>query len=348
MPMTFRKAVGQFWDWFPTVSEKYEGMLIDQRGQDVVAEVQEKMHELIPSMCWVFGSESVGHSFTLTGEGQIAKQLLAEYWLSQAVDVPGWQFFASKQAPSSPEQVGGFAIGVGDNLEVDCERFVVSTQVDEEHECIDIHLWHPTFEQLSQEHHYQISFIFLDELLGEFGTQMWIGDIHVAPFDDDANVKPMVELPAFIKSASEYHKWEKLSPLESYSVYEMQEQAEFPRGDTVFGSTCIQPILSELLSGGGKLSEDPTDGAGAEFAYVAVDRSVFPEGQEIDVRENIENTIDEALRKAGSGRSLGGAFGLERCYIDFLLFDGAASRTIVEEQLKQLQLGPVASLVTFL
>ena len=347
MVKTFRDGVLKFWEWFPTVADNFASMLDDQKGEKVVAEVRKNVNKWMPSMCWVFGPEPDGHSFTLTGEGVEAMQLLAEFWLTQAVEVPGWRFYSSKQ-PSTPEAVGNFSIQVGENLEVDCERFMVATSVDEENERIHLQAWHPTYARLGEEHHMQILFINLDELLGEFGTQTWIGEMKIEPIPESENAKPLIELPAFIKSVSDYHKWEKLSPLETYSVYESPEPQDFPRGDTLFGSTCIQHTLFAMLNEGGKLSEDPCRGAGAEFVYVAVDRSVFPEGQEVEVRANIEETIDESLRKVGSGRSLGGAFGIERCYIDFLLFDGKSSRKIVEEQLKQLQLSSLSTIEPFL
>ena len=337
MADTFREGVMEFWKWFPTVAKQYAELLDSQQSEEVVAAVTEKVGDLMPGMCWVFGREDSGHSFTLTGEGQLAKQLLAEFWLTRAVDVPGWQFFGSKQ-PTPVEQADSFAIRVGPDADVDCSGFVVRTDVDEDAERIHIKAWHPTYADLPEEHHMQILFIFLDELLGEFGTQTWIGGIEIEPVESGEHTRPLSELPAFIESVSKYHQWEKLSPLESYTGYEAPDQYDFPRGDTLFGTTCIQNILFDLLNQEGKLSEDPLDGAGAEFIYVAIDRSVFPDGQEVDVRSNIEDTIDEALQQAGSGRSLGGAFGVERCYVDFLLFDGENSRQIVQEQLQQLQL----------
>jgi hypothetical protein len=79
----------------------------------------------------------------------------------------------------------------------------------------------------------------------------------------------------------------------------------------------------------GQLEEDPLEGTGALFAYLAIDGSVFPDGRQSEVRGRIEDAVDEALTTAASGRTLGGAYGFQQSYIDLVLFDGAGSRKTV-------------------
>lgn len=334
---TFRQRVQEFWDWFPTIAGRYGELLQNQQGDQVVPEMNEQMEALLPSLSWVFGNEQEGHSFTLTGEGQIGKQLLTEFWLSQSVDVAGWTFFGSRQ-PSAPESLKDMAIGISEQEQVDAKTFLIRTAVDDEAEIIHITAWHPAFEQLDEEHHAPILFIFLDEALGEFGTQTWLGEIDIAPVTAGNDTRSLADLPQFIESVSRYHEWEKLSPLESYTGYEIREPSNSPRGDTLFGTTCVPYLIFEFLENDGRLPEDPLEGTGAEFTYIAVDGSVFPDGEQVDVRSNIEDTIDDVLRTQSAGRSLGGAFGIDESYIEFLLFDGENSRRIIQDTLTELQL----------
>ncbi|MBC8291328.1 MAG: hypothetical protein H8E37_13585 [Planctomycetes bacterium] len=350
----YRERVAEFWDWFPTVAAEFATQLENDQSDRVVPEVQKRMNSLMPGLSWVFGPGpggvgEKGHSFTVTGEGQIARQLLAEFWLSQQLNVSGWTFYGSRQ-PSSEEFLQNMAIGFGDNDQVDADTFLIRTEVDEEAEAIHIAAWHPAFDQLDEEHHGQILFIFLDEALGEFGTQTWIGNIEIEPVSEGKNTRPLAELPRFIDSVAEYHKWEKLSPLESYTGYQADEDAELsesPRGDTIVGTTCIPNVIFEFLENEGQLSEDPLEGTGAEFVYIAVDGSVFPDGDQVDVRSNIEDTINEALAKESSGRSLGGAFGAGESYVEFLLFDSENGRRIIEDTLQDLQLGGRSRIESF-
>lgn len=335
---TFREGVAEFWSWFPTVADSFTQLLENEQGDQVVARVSRKMEKTLPTLSWVFGGGEVrGHSFTVTGEGQIAKQLLAEFWLSQSVDVPGWEFYGSRQ-PSPPDSIRNMAIQISEQDNVDAETFLIRTTVDEEEEVIHIVAWHPAFELLPEEHHANILFIFLDEALGEFGTQTWIGGIEIEPVTAGNDTRSLADFPKFLDSVRAYHRWEKLSPLESYTGYEAKEQSPGPRGDTIVGTTCVANLIFEFLEGNGRLSEDPLAGTGAEFVYIAVDGSVFPDGSEVDVRSNIEDTIDEALRKESCGRSLGGAFGIDQSYVEFLLFDSEEGRRIISNTLQNLQL----------
>ena len=344
---TFKQRVAEFWQWYPTVAERFFETIERGECESLADEVSEFMDQALPDMSWVFGpGENGGHSFTLSGEGHKPKQLLAEYWRSQAPELPHWTFHASRQ-PTTPEQLKNIAIAVGDGDQVDAESFLLKTAVDEEAQLIHLTAWHPALAELPEEHHYQILFLLLDEALGEFGVQTWLGELKIEPFEAGEATQTIATLPAFIDQVEQYHQWEKLPPLQSYALYEAPEQHDFPRGDTVVGTTCIADLVFDLLENGGRLAEDPLPGLGAEFAYVAIDGSVFPDGQQSDVRGNIEDALSDALQSEQAGRTLGGAFGAGHSYIDLLLLDGENSRRIVELTLDKLQLRGKAELRTF-
>jgi hypothetical protein len=347
IPATFKERVTAFWDWYVQVADRFFQTIERGRCEDLVAEVGGFMDETLPHLAWVFGpGENGGHSFTVSGEGVVPMQLLAEYWCSRGPGIPNWTFYGSRQ-PSPPERLKDFAIRVGAHDQVDFETMLTRTAVDEEAQAIHLSAWHPAFERLPDEHHLQILFLLLDEALGEFGTEMWLGQIQVDRIVPGKDTRPLVELPAFVQQVNDYYEWDKLPPLRSYSLYEVSEQSESRRGDTVVGTTCIPNVIFEFLEHDGELPEDPLEGTGAEFAYVAVDGSVFPEGGQTEVRGNIEDALAEALESEQSGRTLGGAFGIDESYIDLILFDGERSRQIVSETLNGLQLGGRSRLESF-
>lgn len=344
---TFKTRVAKFWKWFPDVAKRFEVAVAADDPQAVVAEVSEFMAENLPGLSWALGRGETGdNAFTLTGEGQVPKQLLAEYWHLQAVELPGWTFYASRQ-PSSPETLKDVAIGVSDEEQIDAANFLIKTSVDEESEQIDITAWHPVLEKVPEEHHFQILFLLLDEALGEFGVQTWLGELKVEPITDTNGTRSLLELPRFIEQVNNYHQWEKFPPLETYSTYEVPEQVSGPRGDTVVGSSCIPEVIFDYIENGGHTSENPLEDTGAEFVYVAIDGEVFPDGDEVDARSSIEDELDEALETALSGRTVGGATGISQSYIDLLIYDGDHSREIIELTLERLQLANRFKLVNF-
>ncbi|MCC6509599.1 MAG: hypothetical protein IT423_10855 [Pirellulaceae bacterium] len=334
---TFKTRVEQFWSWFPEVAKRFEAALAADDPQPVVSEVSNYMATNMPGLSWALGrGEGDLHAFTLTGEGMIPKQLLAEYWHSRAIEMPGWVFHASRQ-PSSYETLKDVAIGVTDQEQVDAANFLIKTSIDEENEVIDLVAWHPSLVNVPEEHHFQILFLLLDEALGEFGVQTWLGELTVEPITDMTNTRNLLELPKFIQQVSNYHEWEKFPPLETYSTYEVPEQVSGPRGDTVVGNSCVPDLVFEYIENEGELSDDPLEDTGAEFVYISLDGAVFVEGDEVDARSNIEDELDTALAENLSGRTIGGATGVQHSYIDLLLFDGARSREIIEQILQRLQ-----------
>ena len=297
-----------FWDWFPGVADRFLEMIEAGRCQDLTTEVGDFMQNTLPHLSWVFGpGENGGQSFTVTGEGQVAKQLLAEYWHSRKVAIPHWTFYGSRQ-PTPAENLNNIAIALGEQEQVDVESLILKTSVDDQSQTIDIVAWHPALERVPQEHHYQILFLLLDEVLGEFGTQTWLGNIGIEPIAPHEKHRSLAELPDFIQQVSNYHKWDKLPPIRSYSVYEVSSQTTSRRGDTLVGTTSIPNIICEFLKHDGTLPEDPFEGTGAELAYVAMDSSVLPEGGQSEARGKIEDALSDALEKEWSGRTLGGDF----------------------------------------
>ncbi len=338
MQSIFKQRVSEFWSWYAEVADRFRQTIDAGECASLADEVGEFVDSKLPGFGWVFGpGENGGHSFTLTGDGQVAKQLLTRYWLAAAPEIPTWTFYASRQA-TPIEKLKTSSIRVSESASVDVGTFLVRTEVDEENEQIDIVAWHPAYDSVPSEHHLMILFVLLDEALGEFGTEMWLGEIKIEKFEPDPKTRTIADLPEFIARMNNYHQWQKLPPLDSYSVYRMTEQTDGPRGDTAVGSSVIAEIVFDYIENGGKLDEDPIAGTGAELIYVAIDGDVFPDGQQADVRGRIDDALSEALEKHASGETLGGAFGLSESYIELLLVDGEASREIVKRTLADLQL----------
>ena len=336
--LTFKERTAEFWRWYQEVAERFYNTIEQNACGELVEEVSDAVHRWTPGLAWVFGpGKDGGHSFTLSGEGVKPLQLLTDYWRRQAPEIPHWTFYSSRQ-PTPPELLKDFAINIQDEEQVDTEGFLLKTSVVEETEVLDVVAWHPTLEIVPEEHHLQLLFLLLDEALGEFGVQTWLGDIKVEPFTPEESTKRLLELPEFIQQIEQYYQWRKIPPLESCSLYELPRTLNARRGDTVVGATTIPNVVFDFLENDGKLPENPYEELGAEFAYVALDGALFPKGKQREVRGEFEDAIGEALEAEQSGQVLGGAFGTSESYIDLLLLDGERSRRLVTEKLEKLQL----------
>jgi len=341
---TFKTRVATFWNWFSQCADRFYQTIEAGNCPDLEPEVSQTVRHLFPGFAWVFGpgADGVGHSFTLSAEGDANRQFLTSFWLANAPEINGWTFYSTRQ-PSDIEsehaiQVDEFEIAAGDVL--------IDAQLDEENERIDIKAWHPSFVHWDQNKQYSILFIWLDEALGETGTQSWIGEIEISP-DISENGIPVTALKEFVASIELEYGWKKFPPDETYSTYQLPNPSQdFPRADTIAGSTCNMNLVSDYFSSQGQM-EDPLEETGAQFIYLTINPAIFPEGQQVEFRGQIEDALEDVLRSNFSGRVFGGALGMSAAYIDLVIFDGGESLRLIDQAMHQQQLSDQYSVEPF-
>src|SRR6266403_1272916 len=290
--LTFKTRVERFWEWYGKSAPRFYQTIEDGKCESLAGEFTSKVGEFFPGFAWVFGpgKGGQGHTFTLSGEGVLHRQLLAMYWLSRAPSLPGWTFHASRQ----PGRIDGVRMEIGGH-DFDPLEFWITPVINPESEKMDITVWHPAFPHLSERDRFSPLFLFLDEVLGEFGTGQWIGEIKL----DDQHLPdaiPLKELHEFIKKVATEKGWKKLPPGEAAVGYRCKEQHNrFARGDIIVGSTTHPKLTNEYLQADGELQNPLTD-TGADYIFVSFDVHILPEGKQSVARGAIEDALDQALK----------------------------------------------------
>jgi hypothetical protein len=339
---TFNERVTAFWKWFEEVAPRFYATIEDGKCADLTDETSAMVDKFLPGFSWVYGpgANGSGHSFTLTGEGDIHRQLLALHWLSQAPVIEGWTFHAARQ----PGEIKGHVIEMHD-LRFDPKEIWVTPTVDEENEKIDLTIWHPAWERLEDRQKYSITFIFLDEALGEYGTGWWIGEIALSKAHLSKSF-PLEELAAFVNSTSRKQEWKKFPPGESWTLYSAEEvDNDFPRSDISTLSTAVPKLFQQYMNAKGKL-EDPLGGTGADYVYVSITKDYFPQGGEVAKRGELEDALTATLEQLSAGRVVSGAFSAERAYIDLLVYDGKRSLDAIQKTLRAQNV-PAGTMIEF-
>jgi len=332
--LTFKTRVQRFWEWYSEVAPHLYKTIEAKKCDDLATTVSAKVGELLPGFAWVFGpgANGKGHSFTLTGEGVLHQQMLAMFWHSQAPALSGWTFYYARQ----PGSIEGIRMDKANKVFNPLE-FWITTTLNSESEKIDLVVWHPLFGEMPEKDRYTVLFLFLDEALGEFGTQQWIGEIKL---NDQklADSMPLHELNLFLKQVEGETGWKKFPPGESWVGYQMkQPNKQFLRGDVIAGSTTNYQLIEEYLDAEGELP-DPLAGTGADYVFISFDAKFLPDGKQSEARGIIEDALAEALKSDSNGRLLGGAFGTQNAYIDLLVFDDSNSLETVLRVLKDQNL----------
>jgi hypothetical protein len=334
-PLSLKERVAEFWKWFSANAERFHATIQDKKCAELQPETTEAMKKWMGDMSWVYGpgENMTGHSLTLTGEGFLPKQFVAEYWASRAPKLKGWTFYSSRQ-PSEADG-WGFKIHLRDsNEDFKPIEFWVFPYVNEDEEKIDIKVWHPSIHRLPENTRFMALFLILDELLCEHGTQNWIGEIKFSEEHLKKSI-PISELPELIQTLEREHGWKKYPPTDTYSSYELKPQAnEWLRSDTFAGTTRYFGLLRQYFNAEGPC-EHPFPGVGLDYVFISIARSYFPKGDEVNARGIIEDDILAALEAEGAGISLGGASGHENLYLDFAIYDGERSIEIIKSVLKK-------------
>lgn len=332
---TLKQQVIEFWSWFSEHAQRFYETIENKRCSDLEPEVSEAVDRWLDGMAWVFGpgANKQGHSFTLSGEGVLAKQFLAEYWLKQAPQLPGWTFYSSRQPTDGDPRRFKLRLDDG-NEEFNPIEFWISPYVNDQTENIDISVWHPSIHRLPEQTRFTALFLILDELLGEHGTVNWIGEIKFSESQLQQSM-PITEICDLIAETEDKYEWKKYPPTEVYSSYQLKEPIdECQRGDTIAGTSCFFSLIGDYLDAKGPC-EHPTPGLGVDYIFVPIETSFFRKGKEVNDRSKIEDGIIARLEAEASGISIGGATGFAYCYIDFAIYDGAHSLDIIRHVLQK-------------
>lgn len=339
---SFNQRIEAFWSWFRQAAPRFYAEIEAGRSASLAGETSAKVDELVPGLAWVFGpgANGQGHSLTLSGEGIIHRQLLALHWLSHAPKIDGWTFYAARQ----PGPIVGHVLEIG-GLKFDPKEIWVTPIVDPEDKNLDLTVWHPSFDRIDSGQRNAVTFLFLDEALGEYGTDWWIGSVEFGK-DRLAGAFPLQELATQVQRTAAERGWKKQVPGNDWTLYRLTEPSgDFPRGDVVTQTTCIPRLFHEFNDSSGDYS-DPLKGTGADYIYVSIDKSFYPRGEEVSRRGKIEEAVAEALETIAGGRCIGGACGTERSYSDFLIFDGGRSLSVIRKALREQNV-PAGTMIEF-
>lgn len=329
--LTLKQRMEAFWKWFSENSEKFYQAIESGSFDQYTSEFSTKINEILPGVAWVFGpgDDDEGHSLTLSPEGDPYQDFVVTHIVKNAPLLEGWTFYSSRQA--SPTFAGMSMDIAGEK--VTAKEIWVSPTVDEAQEKIDVVCWAPVFEQLEDGPRGQITFLWLDEALGEFQVTSRLGAVDIEPTSLDKAIQ-LSELPDFVAKTEAENEWERKTPGEYYTGYSMRERAEFDpvflRSDIFTGTSLLFEISRDYASQNGSL-DHPLPNWGVDFVFVALPVHLFTAEKQIDERADIEDALAEKYDINGAGIVLGGASGRDNIYIEIAILDGERGmRTLLD------------------
>src|SRR5690349_1175847 len=175
-PPPLEQRLDAFWTWWAGARDSIAADIPRGTVGARAAEISTQVNLVSPSLAWELGQgASAQHAFVVSCEGNPEIRPIALQWAASAPPADAtWEYHPSRQ-PGPPQvlEIRGVRVALRELRSI--------TSWDEARETLDVRLWHPAFDGLPTEVKAQISFLFLDNLVGEDDVERWIGAIEADP-----------------------------------------------------------------------------------------------------------------------------------------------------------------------
>lgn len=183
-----------FWEWFAENSARYRNFEINGPEQDkLIHELDRRLKKVHRGIHWVFDSgKGETREFILSADGMRDLIPVIQNLVAAAPLLPGWKIIAFRPRLSPIDDISLEV--AGSKIEVEDLWFALRPEGDR----IGVELYLPGVETRPEEGNYIITFLMLDNALGEFDVMTRVGEIHPRSVPSDpiaANLKPFRDFP---------------------------------------------------------------------------------------------------------------------------------------------------------
>ncbi|HLP50623.1 MAG TPA: hypothetical protein VK154_07035 [Chitinophagales bacterium] len=315
--LPFKQRVTLFWQLF-TAQEK-------ELRDSISAGNTEKIIDLINSffkrsnieIAFQTGFNGDKYEFFFSPEGNRNVQFLTRCIIDMSPHLQHWLFYPSKPGVSE-SRLSEISIKLSDDTGITPGELFITPVLDEERNRFDIKVYHRALTNLPENDRFMITFLLLDEALGEYGTEMFIGKIEHSGTRSDGDI----DLITFRKRVDGYKAEigfdEDTTPDQLRSLYTIkpQDKSSYSLREDVY---VINTTNIQLFENYGK--SNLLEKFGASYIFAAIDMALFDMENFLNQRDEISDNIDLEMQNANDGFVVGFATGKQKCYIDLIIFD---------------------------
>ena len=175
-PSVTREAIEAFWEAWPRLRVNLEEELASGSYGEGTADLTDLVEAIDPGLEWeLISGHAAAYALCLSAAADPGLRPLTEMWRRAGPDPDTiWEYHPSRVA------VEPAAITVGE-IEIHPRDVTVVVEPDPSTEELDVTVGHPDFGRMDESLQLQSVFRLLDDLLGEDGTETWIGAVDVVP-----------------------------------------------------------------------------------------------------------------------------------------------------------------------
>jgi hypothetical protein len=330
------ELIASWWTNFRKQAPRIDALFQGKDDWDLPEWMLENLQAIHPDLMWEFGParNGPGHRLVITPEARRYLRPLVREILSQAPQLPGWEFYEYRL----PEDMEQAAATVEGRVEGDIGPLRVAAQPGNFH-CVDLHI--SGFPRGTDDQQaLSIAFVACEALLGEEVLDRWIGAIDVDSKAKPAGSFAIAELPERVTALIEqirselpaqpwyevdFEEGEPWSVLEFESNADEDEDVEdFTNQDDLLVAVTVSP---EMLQNAHTHMFDSArySRCGERFCYLKIDGIDGLKGTPFEDRGDIEDAINAVLRPAKLGSTIGGGTGKRYSYVELALTDVAGA-----------------------
>lgn len=327
---SYKTRVASFWNWFEqneSQLEKYITNMVEYDHQEVVSFLSSGLNLAIDGCMFETGGSL---EVSLAAEGSLPVMFLSSHLINNMPEKFRGKWIFTPWKPSMP----GGRMRINETEMGPEDIWVVPVLEDDG--SFALTFYNRELAALEEEQAYHIFYLILEMTLGENICMSYIsavdfgGELPEGAGNDAVALSGLMEHMRGVLKENERELDENVNPCMSYSGYGLEgEENAPPRYDIIAGFTRLTSLLNDYYN-------EETNAAGvfetngAKAMFIAYGRT-DQEDHNVDLamRNQIADRLEEeVLGPEDSGQEigviLGQAIGIERCYIDLLLYDEEA------------------------
>jgi len=182
----------EFWTWFESKSDEYYHF--EDNQYTLFSELKEKLNEIDENLTFVFGTpgEDERREFIISADGIKSSFPAVESLVESAPDLRDWKIIAFRPRAKTISSILVEGLEIGEN-DIMFEHYP-------DLELIGIKLYIRNYDE-NDSRFISAAFIMLDNAIGEYDTEMKIGEMEFLGFPDDTtSLIPFSELAVTVDS----------------------------------------------------------------------------------------------------------------------------------------------------
>jgi hypothetical protein len=190
--MTENERIAEFWGWWRRHSRGIAEAIEARTVRDLAEDIGAQVHRLHPKMEWELApGGSAKHALVITSGGTPELRPLAERCVRGGPPADEiWEYHPARVPSPSIEDV---TLEYGPHT-LRVSGTEASIAIDQQRQLLDVSVYHPLFKEMPEGSRNQVTYLFLDWLLGEDGVERWLGGIESVT-ERPADALPVTAIP---------------------------------------------------------------------------------------------------------------------------------------------------------